>query len=112
MKLLEQERLLAQQVVLELLAASSIGDVGYAEEQADLFHVAIVELLGIEHQPPGCGGTLEVHLISLDPCVAREGRAKKRAKLRQDRKSPSLTPDHQSATLTTSSPRKKKKTKT
>src|SRR3546814_5788329 len=79
---LEQDLLLAQQVILEFFADARFGHVGDGQEQANLLGVAIVELLGIEHQPPWKGTALEVHFIGLDPCMTAERCAEQRAELR------------------------------
>jgi len=82
LEFLEQDRLLAQQVILEFFADARFGHVGDGQEQANLFGVAIVELLGIEHQPSWSGTALKIHFIGLDPRMTAERCAEQRAKLR------------------------------
>ena len=52
LELLEQDRLLAKQVVLELLADPRVGDVGRGHDQPDIVGVEIIELAGVDHQAP------------------------------------------------------------
>lgn len=70
LEFLEQDRLLAKQVVLELLADPRLGDVGNCQKKTNLFSIAVLKLLGIEDEPARRGITFEVHLIGLDPCMA------------------------------------------
>ena len=83
LKLLQQDRLLAQQIVLELLADPRVGDVGHRDDQPDIVGVAIVELAGVDHQAPAdLAAALQVHLIGVDLGGAGGGGPEQRAELR------------------------------
>ncbi len=82
LKLLEQDRLLSQQVVLQPLRQAGVCDVSDRQQQAFAGGVAADELMGGDHQASQTGRALEVHLIGVHLRRARERGPEQRAQLR------------------------------
>jgi len=65
LNLLQEYRLVPQQVVLHLLGNPRVRDVGHRQKQPDR-RVRIVKLMSIENQTPGIlGGALQIHLVTM-----------------------------------------------
>ncbi len=72
--LLQQDGLLAQQVVLELGGDARVGDVGHGQQQPDGGVDPVDQFLGAEHQSARLGaGDGEIHLIGFDHDAAGQG---------------------------------------
>ena len=66
--LLQQDRLFAQQVVLQLLAGPGFGDVRHPQQQADRGTLAIGEQMGVQQQAADASEAraLQIHFIGFD----------------------------------------------
>ncbi len=83
LQLLQQDRLLAQQVVPELLAEARVGDVRHGQEQTDVLCVGIGQAAGVHDQAARLlARAHEIHLVGIDRTVAVQGRLQQRSELR------------------------------
>ncbi len=74
LQFLEQDRLLAQQLVLVPFAPASFGDIRYGQNNANTVQVAIFELMSADQQMSRLlVGALEIHLAGprVSPIVER-----------------------------------------
>ena len=78
--LLQQDRLFAEQVVLEPFGCTGVGDIRNRQKNPHRLLIPIIELLRVQHQPPGRRVLArQIHLVGVDPGLAGQGRGQQRA---------------------------------